>query len=64
MNTPLEIAVDIGRIVMEAQRESVPLDVGGCADDLLSRFPQTGLSRRWILEALAEEADAVGLSLN
>jgi hypothetical protein len=64
MNTPLEIAVDIGRIVLEAQRESAPLDVGGSADELLLRFPQSGLSRRQIVDALREEASAVGLTLN
>lgn len=64
MNTPLEIAVDIGRIVVEAQRESVPLDVCGSVDDLLLRYPQSGLSRRQIVDALREEASAVGLPLN
>jgi hypothetical protein len=64
MTTPLDIAVDIGRIVLEARAASLPLDLCVSADDLVSRFPQSGLSRSQILDALKEEAGAVGLMLN
>jgi hypothetical protein len=64
MNTPLDIAIDIGRIVLEARASEDSLDLSGCADDLLSRFPQAGISRRQICETLKEEAGAVGLSVH
>lgn len=61
MSTPLEIAVDIGRIVLKAQAMSLPLDVAESAEDLVTRFPDSGLSRCQILEALREEAGAAGV---
>ena len=64
MNTPLDIAVDIGRIVLEARTAEHALDLSGCADDLHSRFPQAGMSRRQIFEALEEEAGAMGISIH
>ena len=64
MNTPLDVAVDIGRIVLQAQAARRALDLADCADDLLARFPQTGFSRPQILEALREEAAAAGLPMH
>ena len=64
MQMPLDIAVDIGRIVLEARAASLALNVAKCADDLVSRFPETGLSHNEIVDALKEEADALGLSSN
>ena len=64
MTTPLDIAVDIGRIVLEAQASRLPLDLCVSADELVSRFPQSELSRSQIIDALKEEAWAVGLMLN
>ena len=64
MNTPLDVAVDIGRIVVEAQLSTRALDLANCADHLLARFPQSGLSRRQIIDTLHEEAVAAGLALN
>jgi hypothetical protein len=62
MTNPLDVAVDIGRIVMEARAASLPLNLCISADDLISRFPQSGLSRAQILEVLREEAGAMGLA--
>lgn len=62
MNTPLDIAVGIGRIVCEARTAGLALDLGSCADELLARFPETGLSRPDILAALVAEAGAVGVA--
>jgi len=64
MTTPLDVAVDIGRIVLEAQAASLPLNVCVSADEIISRFPLAGLSRSQVLEALKEEAGAVGLAQN
>ena len=64
MNTPLDIAIDIGRIVSEAQADENVLDLSGCTDDLVSRFPQAGIPRGQILEALKEEAGAAGLAIH
>ena len=64
MNTPLDVAVDIGRIVIQAQASQSALDLSGCADNLLARFPHSGFSRRQILDALQEEAAAAGLPMN
>lgn len=62
MTTPLDIAVDIGRIVHEAQSANLRIDLCSSADDIVSRFPQSGLSRGNILAALAEEAGAAGIN--
>jgi hypothetical protein len=64
MNTPLDIAVDIGRIVADAQTARLALDLSDTADGILARFPQAGLSRGQVLEALREEAGAAGLPMN
>jgi hypothetical protein len=64
MDRPLDIAVDIGRMVVEAQAASLALDLADSADDLIARFPQSGLSRGQILEALKEEAAAIGVLLH
>ncbi len=60
MNTPLDIAVDIGRIVAEARAARLALDLSEAADGLLARYPQPGLSRSQVLAALQEEAVAAG----
>jgi hypothetical protein len=61
MNTPLDIAVDIGRIIAEARARNAPLDFSHCVDEIFLRFPQRSVSRVDIREALKEEAGAVGL---
>ena len=64
MNMPLDIAVDIGRRVVEARTARTRLDVSGSADEIASLFPQVGMSRRQILEVLREEAGAAGVPVN
>ena len=64
MNTPLDIAVDIGRVVADARAARLALDLSDAADGILARNPQSGLSRSQVLAALQEEAGAVGLSMN
>jgi len=64
MNMPLDIAVDIGRIVREIQASRMALDLAGLADDLLIRFPETGVPRRHVLAALKQEAGAAGVELS
>jgi hypothetical protein len=64
MNTPLDIAVDIGRIIAEAQTSKLNLDLSDCADELASRFSEAGVSRRQILAALRQEAEALGVVIN
>ena len=64
MSTPLEIAVDIGRLVTDAQQSSAPLDICVSADDLVSRHPHSGITRAQISDALREEAEAIGVPLN
>jgi hypothetical protein len=60
MDTPLDIAADIGRTVLDAR--GTALDVRECAEAILARHPGTGLTRKDVAEALAEEAGAAGLS--
>lgn len=64
MNMPLDIAVDIGRIVNEMQTSRLALDLAGSVDDLLSRFPEAGVSRRHVFDALKQEAGAAGVELS
>ena len=64
MNMPLDIAVDIGRIVREMQAWRMALDLFGLADDLLIRFPETGVPRGHVLAALKQEAGAAGVELS
>ena len=61
MNTPLEVALNIGRLVLEARNGRNSLDVAGCADMLLSPVPHSGFSRIDLVETLAEEANAAGV---
>jgi hypothetical protein len=61
MDTPLDIAADIGRAVLDARGDAA-LDIRECADAILARHPGTGLTRKDVAEALAEEAGAAGLS--
>jgi hypothetical protein len=63
MNTPLDIAIDIGRLVAEARAASLALDLADAADGLLARFPQSGLSRAHVVAALKQEAGAAGLPM-
>lgn len=64
MNMPLDIAVDIGRIVSETRAARIPLDLSCCVDELLIRFPESGVQRMDVLDALKQEAAALGLTLN
>lgn len=64
MYTPLDIAVDIGRRVQEARAARARLDICDSADEIASRYPQTGMSRGQILEVLKEEAGAAGVPVN
>ena len=64
MYTPLDIAVAIGRRVLEARAARAKLDVAGSADEIASRYPQAGMCRGQILEVLREEAGAAGVPVN
>jgi hypothetical protein len=64
MNTPLDIAVDIGRVVAEALMRRARLDFSYAADEIFLRYPQQGVTRVDIRDALLEEADAAGLREN
>ena len=64
MNMPLDIAVDIGRIVREMQASRMALDLAGSADELLTRFPEAGVQRGHVLAALKQEAGAAGIELS
>jgi len=62
MNTPLDIAVDIGRILNEAKLSRLPLDLSQQADKLFQRFAETGVPRAAIRATLEEEAGAIGMT--
>ena len=62
MSTPLNIAVDIDRLIVDAKDRQASLDVWACVNDLYLRFLNSGCSREQIAEALAGEADAAGLT--
>ena len=64
MTTPLEIAVDIGRIVLDAQARSLPLDPSESAKEIVARFPDSAVSCGQIFAALKEEAGAAGVALS
>ena len=64
MNMPLDIAVDIGRIVDETRAAHLSLDLLTSVEDLVSRHPESGVARGTILAVLKEEAGAVGLPMN
>jgi hypothetical protein len=64
MSTPLDIAMEIGRIVDETRAAQLPLDLLTSLEDLLSRHPESGVARGAILDALKEEAGAAGLTMN
>ena len=60
MDTPLDVAADIGQVVLEASAGQA-IDVRQCADAILSRHPGAGVRRPDIIAALAEEAGAAGV---
>ena len=64
MQTPLQVALDIQRVVSRAQVEQTPIDVSACAAELFLRFLGSGCSRRDIAEALEGEAAAAGVTLH
>lgn len=64
MNTPLEVAVTISRLIMEARERRVKLDIGSAVDELSTRFPHSGYSTVQIAETLTEEASAAGVALH
>ena len=63
MGTPLNIALDIGRLINEARASGRPLDLAASAGELFLRFFGSGCSRRQIAEALTEEAQAAGVMI-
>ncbi|MBA3517752.1 MAG: hypothetical protein H0T75_08960 [Rhizobiales bacterium] len=64
MNTPLNVAVDIGRLIDEAREAHSPIDVSNCAAELYLRFLAAGCSRQQITEALRSEGQAAGVTLH
>ncbi len=62
MKTALDAAVEIGRIIGEADRLHTAFDYELAADYLAVRFGETGLEREDILGAVREEATAAGLT--
>ena len=62
MQMPLNVALDIGRVISIAQAEQRSVDIQDCAAELFLRFPAAGCSRQQISEALQGEAEAVGVS--
>ena len=64
MNTPLEVAVTISVLVAEARTSQATIDILHSADELFTRFPQSGYSPRQIAEALCEEACAAGVKIH
>ena len=64
MTTPLNVALDIGRVICKAQMEHTAVDVSACAAELFLRFIESGCSRGQIAEALEEEANAAGVTIH
>ncbi len=62
MKTPLNLAVDIERVIADAKARQTPIDVFACADELYLRFLASGCSRQQIAEALQDEAEEAGLT--
>ena len=59
---PLNVAVDIGRLVAEARADRKPIDVTACASELFLRHLASGCSREEIAEALQDEAEDAGVT--
>ena len=64
MGTPLNVALDIERLISDARRSERPLDVAACASEIYLRFLASGCSRGQIAEALAQEAEAAGVTVH
>jgi hypothetical protein len=62
MSTPLNIAVDIDRLIADAKNRHAGIDVAACVNELYLRFLTSGCSRQQIAEALEGEAEAAGLT--
>ena len=63
MSTPLSVALNIGRLICDAQAGHSPLDVQTRAGELYLRYFASGCSRRQIAEALEDEAVAAGVAI-
>lgn len=63
MSTPLSVALNIERLVCDAQIGHSPIDVETRASELYLRHFAAGCSRRHIAEALEDEARAAGVAL-
>lgn len=61
---PLNVALDIGRLVAQAQAQHTSIDMSACASELFLRFFASGCSRGQIAEALKGEAAAAGVTLH
>ena len=62
MSTPLDVALDIRRTVVEARDEERPIDIAVCASELHRRFLASGCTRKQIAEALEDEAILEGVT--
>ena len=64
MSTPLNVAIDIERLIADAKSRGSPIDISACANELYLPFVGCGCSRQQIAEALEGEATAAGLTLH
>lgn len=64
MNTPLDVALSIRQVVVDARTARMPLDLAIEVEELVVRFPDCGYSRVQIAETLQEEAIAAGVVLH
>ncbi len=63
MSTPLSVALNIGRLISEAQARRSTIDISAQAAELYLRFFESGCSRLQIAEALEDEAAAAGVAI-
>lgn len=64
MSTPLNVAIDIERLIADAKTRKAPIEVRACAEEIYLRFFASGCSRHDIAAALEEEAAAAGLTIH
>ena len=64
MPTPLTVALQIGRLVADAQLRRSSIDVARSAAELYLRFMPAGCSRPQIAEAIRDEAAAAGVTVH
>ena len=64
MQTPLQVALDIQRVIARARAEKAAINVSNCAAEMYLRFVGSGCTRRDIAEVLEREAEAAGVTLH